>query len=162
MKYPTFSEVSTWKDLRRPARKDRTPSRRGLRVPLATLTVTVSRWQICLTARSVSGTAKTAKARSSALHQANGTHSSEECETENSTISARHDRCAHGAVASCPCLRGQDSGEGPSEALRGLRYVRRLLSRGRGVNWWATRRCNQGAWILSVILNQYIQPIGMA
>jgi hypothetical protein len=77
-------------------------------------------------ARSVFATVRTPKARFSDLHRANGMHSSEERETENSIVSVKYDCREQSAVASCsgwPSIRVQAKApskpEGPSLSSRG-------------------------------------------
>ena len=77
-------------------------------------------------ARSVFATVRTPKDLFSDLHRANGMHSSEERETENSIASVKYDRRGQSSVGFCPGqpsiriqAKAPSSTEGPSLLSRG-------------------------------------------
>src|SRR6516162_9822425 len=89
---PLIREVRTWKDLRSGTTRGAwVQIHAGSRALLASPTVTASRWRACQAAGSEFATARTPQERCSSSHPANGTHSSAECETENSTVSVKSD-----------------------------------------------------------------------
>jgi hypothetical protein len=93
-------------------------------------------------AASVFATARTPKARFSGLRRTNGTHSSEECETENSIASAKYDRHGQDAVAAKAPRGAEGPSRSPGSGGLGLAIASRVQPESRSAetrSWRLTR-----------------------